>query len=101
MERIAGKECVRISKNDKYFNDAYIFNVLDKDIVVFGDFLAAAINQLPPEKQEVILMSYFLKMTDKEIGKHLNLIQQTVFKRRKTALKLLNDLLKDEVFEDE
>lgn len=101
MERIAGKECVRISKNDKYFNDAYIFNVLDKEIVVFGNFLATAINQLPPEKQEVILMSYFLGMTDKEIGRHLNLIQQTVFKRRKTALKLLNDLLKDEVLEDE
>lgn len=101
MERIAGKECVRISKNDKYFNDAYIFNVLDKEIVVFGNFLAAAINQLPPEKREVILMSYFLGMTDKEIGRQLNLIQQTVFKRRKSALKLLNELLKDEVFEDE
>ena len=101
MERVAAKEYVRISKMDKYFNDAHIFNVLDKEIVVFGDFLAVAIKQLPPEKQEVILMSYFLGMTDKEIGRRLNLIQQTVFKRRKTALKLLNDLLKDEVFKDE
>lgn len=101
MELLAGKECVRISKSDKYFNDEYIFNVLDREIIVFGDFLAAAINQLPPEKREVILMSYFLGMTDKEIGRQLNLIQQTVFKRRKSALKLLNELLKDEVFEDE
>ena len=75
--------------------------MFDREIIVFGDFLAAAINQLPPEKREVILMSYFLGMTDKEIGRHLNLIQQTVFKRRKSALKLLNELLKDEVFEDE
>ncbi len=101
IELLAYKESAQMSKCDNYFNEEHTFNVLNKEIVVFGDFLAGALNQLSPEKRDVILMSYFLGMTDKEIGRHLNLIQQTVFKRRKAALKLLNNLLKDEVLDNE
>ena len=86
------------SQSDKYFEDEHIFNVLDKEIVVMGNVLAEAIRALPQQKRDVILLSYFVGMTDKEIGEHLGAIQQTIFKRRISSLKQLKELLEKEGF---
>ena len=68
-------------------------------VVVTGDLLADALAKLPEGKRNVILLSYFLDLNDREIGEKLNLLRQTVSKRRLTTLKELHDYLMKEGFE--
>lgn len=80
ITEFSSNELLQLSANDKYFADEHIFKVLDKEIVVVGNELAKALMKLPPEKLEIILLSYFMNMTDAEIGRTLNAIQQTVLR---------------------
>lgn len=99
LNELTDAEIISIAVNDKYFADEHIFNVLDKEIVVMGNELAAAISKLPQNKRDVILLSFFAGMTDKEIGKELGAIQQTICKRRLSSLLQLRKFLDEEGFE--
>lgn len=96
LTELSSDELLELSANDTYFADEHIFKVLDKEIVVVGNELAKALMKLPPEKLEIVLLSYFMDMTDAEIGRTLNAIQQTICKRRTSTLKLLRDYLEKE-----
>ena len=63
---------------DKHFMGEHVFEVLGLPVVVAGDLLADALAQLPEGKRDVILLSYFLGMTDREISEKLNIVHQTV-----------------------
>ena len=93
------REIEMISVNDKYFMDEHIFEVLGLPIVVTGDLLAEALARLPEEKRDVILLSYYLGMTDREIAKRMNVVRQTISKRRLVTLKELRKYLTKEGFE--
>ncbi len=91
LDSLTQDQVFQLSANDRYFNNQHIFNVLDKEIVVVGNFLADAIRQLPQEKRDIILLSYFADMSDNEIGKLFNTYQQAINRRRLKSLKLLKD----------
>ena len=93
------REIELISVSDKYFMDEHIFEVLGLPIVVTGDLLAEALARLPEEKRDVILLSYYLGMTDREIAKRMNVVRQTISKRRLVTLKELRKYLMKEGFE--
>ncbi|WP_373218422.1 RNA polymerase sigma factor [Ruminococcus sp. 5_1_39BFAA] len=84
---------------DKHFMDEHVFGVLGLPVVVTGDLLVDALAQLPEGKRDVILLSYFLGMTDREISEKLNIVHQTVSKRRLITLKELREYLMKEGFE--
>lgn len=84
---------------DKHFMGEHVFEVLGLPVVVAGDLLADALAQLPEGKRDVILLSYFLGMTDREISEKLNIVHQTVSKRRLVTLKELREYLMKEGFE--
>ena len=84
---------------DKHFMDEYIFDVQGLPVVVNGNILADALAQLPEGKRDVILLSYFLGMTDREISEKLNIVHQAVSKRRHATLKELREYLVKEGFE--
>ena len=96
LQELSSDEITQLSAEDKYFADEHIFNVLDKEVVVIGNLLADALRQLPPAKRDVILLSYFVGMSDVEIGKKLSTIQQTIYKRRTSTLRELRKLLEKE-----
>ncbi|MDL2302005.1 sigma-70 family RNA polymerase sigma factor [Lachnospiraceae bacterium OttesenSCG-928-D06] len=48
--------------------------------------IADALNALPKKKRDVILLAYYQDMTDREIGKLMNLTQSTIHYHRRTAL---------------
>ena len=75
------------------------FEVCGYRIPVNDDRLAAALAKLLREKRDVILLSYFLGMTDREISEKLNIVHQTVSKRRLVTLKELREYLMKEGFE--
>ena len=82
-----------------YFQDEYVFEVLGQKVIVVGDLLAEALSQLPEDKRDVILLSYFLGMTDREISEQLNVVRQAISKRRSGILKELREYLEKEGFE--
>lgn len=49
----------------KYFIDELFFEVQGLPVVVTGNLLVDAIVQLPESKRSVILLSYFLSMSDR------------------------------------
>ncbi len=78
--------------NDYDF-DSRAFKVLEFNIEVHDVEIAMALSKLPEQKRDIILLSYFLDMTDKEVGFSLNVLQRTVQRRRVNALKQLKTLL--------
>ena len=98
LQELTTGELMQATACDEYFAE-HIFRLYGNEIVVMGDELAEAIQQLPPDKRDLILMSYFMGMSDAEIGRKLNIIQQTIFKRRTSILKQLRNLLSREDFE--
>ena len=89
-------ELEQTAHEDRYFNGEHIFKVDGFPVVVVGNTLATAISQLSPINQEVILKSYFLGMTDREISEQIGVCRQSITKRRNGALKLLRKILSEE-----
>lgn len=73
--------------------------MLGRKIIVVGDLLAEALAQLPENKRDIILLSYFLGMTDREISERLSVVRQTISKRRGGILKELREYLEKEGLE--
>lgn len=80
-------ELNKFSTLDEYSSDYYNYTVAGYDVYVKDDLLNEALNILPVRKREIILLSYFLDMSDEEIGAMMNVVRSTVFRHRKNALK--------------
>lgn len=96
IEDLTSVELEQTSHEDHYFNGEHIFEVDGLPVVVVGDTLATAIARLSTINQELILKSYFLGMTDREISEQIGVCRQSITKRRNGALKLLRRLLAEE-----
>lgn len=83
----------QLSDWDIYFVEKQSFGVLSYMVYVDNDELAEAIATLPAQKRDIILLSYFLDMTDREIAKELNMVRSSVTYRRAATLKLLKKLM--------
>ncbi len=71
------------------------FQVLGYDIFVRDILLAEALECLNERRLSVTLMSYFLDMSDAEIGRTLNVVRSTVYEHRKKSLEILRKKLKE------
>lgn len=83
---------------DEYPSDSTYFDVLDYQIAVKDGRLAEVLAALPSKKRDVILLSYFLDMTDTEIAEKLEVVGSTIHRRRTSSLEELK--LRLEVLED-
>lgn len=69
------------------------FQVMGMDILVSDSNISAALKQLPEKKRRIILMLYFLDMTEEEIAEYLQLVQSTVHYHKADSLKLLRKIM--------
>ena len=99
LDELTANELEQTASKDRYFNDEHVFEVMGIPVVVTGNLLADAIAQLPEEKRNVILLSYFLGMSDREISERMNVVRQTISKRRLVTLNELRKYLIKEGFE--
>jgi RNA polymerase sigma factor (sigma-70 family) len=90
------QELMGIAATDKYFADKHVFNVRGEDIGVSDYGLGEALSGLPADRREIVLMSYFFDMTDKEIAGHMNMARRTVAYRRAAILRELKKLMERE-----
>lgn len=95
------EQLAQICTCDEYSTDYSRFKVLEYDIAVKDELLAEALHELPDNKREIILLSYFLEYNDIEIAELLNLVRRTVNDQRNKALKDLKNRLEEKQHEQE
>ena len=71
------------------------FRVLGYDIEVNDTLLAEAIQSLSENKRKVVLLSYFMDMSDAEIARTMNLVRSTVHEHRRRSLELMKEMMEE------
>ena len=65
------------------------------DIEVKDTLLVEALQALTEKKRNVVLLSYFLEMTDAEIAREMKLVHSTIREHRTRSLELLKKLMEE------
>jgi RNA polymerase sigma factor (sigma-70 family) len=90
---LSEQDFAKLSVTDEYFKDAFSFSVLDYDVAVSDELLAKALNTLPADRRDIILLAYFLDMNDREIAERLYLVRRTVARYRANTLQELQKIM--------
>lgn len=75
------------------FSDTDYFPIMGMEVPVEDPDISDALRRLPEKKRMIILMAYFLDMTEKEIAECLDLVQSTVHYHKADSLRLLKKIL--------
>lgn len=68
-----------------------VFQVREVRIIVHDPELGQALSFVPPQKRDVLLLSYFLNMSDPEIARKLGVSKSAVQRRRVSAVEILRN----------
>jgi RNA polymerase sigma factor (sigma-70 family) len=93
FSELTDEEMSQLSTMDEYIAESEMFRVLNYDIEVKDELISEALKSLPEKKRDVILLSFFLDMTDTEIAEHMNLVRSTIHHHRVNSLKLLRQIM--------
>ena len=85
----------KIGSCDEGPYENYLFEINGFDVIIRNELLAEAVTSLPERKRNIILMSYFLDMSDYEIADLLNLVRSTVTYHREDALEKLKRFMEE------
>lgn len=80
----------------KYSSDYTAFNVLGMEVQISDDQLSKALKCLPERKRNIILLSYFMDMSDAEIGELMNVVRSTVYRHRTSTLEEIRKMMEEE-----
>ena len=80
-------------QQDNYFDGVYTFNVLGQAIVVYSESIVNTLLSLAEPDRNIILMAYFLEMTDQRISENIDVPLSTVQYRRNKLLKEMKSYL--------
>ena len=86
LSELSEKDMGRLFTVDDYGVENQWFQVLGYDIEV---------QALSEKKRDVVLLSYFMDMSDAEIGRALNLVRSTVYEHRKRSLELMKNIMEE------
>lgn len=100
FSELSEKEWKQLYMEDEYDLDTCNFQVLGYDVEVKDALIAEALKFLSDKKRKVVLLAYFLDMSDTEIAKRLNLRQSTIHYHRTSSLKSLKEFLEGRTNED-
>ena len=95
MSELSQKEQNRLFTVDEYKAENKCFQVLGYDIEVKDALLAEAIQSLSEKKRKVVLLSYFMDMSDAEIARVMNLVRSTVHEHRRRSLELMKEIMEE------
>ncbi len=93
FSKLIQEELNRRSTMDEYIVESEIFQVLDYDVEVKDELISEALKCLPEKKCNVILLSFFMDMTDTESAKYMNLVRSTIHHHRISSLQALKKIL--------
>lgn len=100
LNEIPKKELDKVHVLDEYDVEYDHFQVLGYDIAVKDTLIAEALKELSDRKRNVILLSYFMEMSDSDIAKEMQLVRETIYLHRKGSIKILKKII-EEIKKDE
>lgn len=80
---------------DEYACDYTVFNVLDMEIRIYDERLSVALEKVDEKKRNILLLSYFMDISDAEIGEILSLARSTVYRQRTSTLEAIKKIMED------
>ena len=83
----------QLASYDRYPWEYTFFPVGGDVILIEDDRLAEALLGLSQEDREIFMMHWFLRMTDAQIARYINMPRRTVNTRRHKAYRLLTELM--------
>lgn len=92
-------ELAAVSREDKYHLEKASVHSRAGKVEVLDRLLGQAIMSLAPKWRDVIVMYYFLDMSDEKIGGLLQLTTGAIRHRRQTAIERLKTMLEDMGYE--
>ncbi len=95
LSELSAKELSRLFTMDKYDLEIYHFQVLDYDIEVTDALIAEALHTLTEKKRNVVLLSYYMDMSDADIARKMNLVRSTISEHRKRSLELMRKIMEE------
>mgnify|MGYP003303537983 CR=1 FL=1 len=99
FSELTKREWQQIYMEDEYRLESHVFQVMGQEVEVKNFLIAKALRHLPEKKRNVILMYYYLEMTESEIAEQMDLGQSTINYHRMNSLKELEEFL--EVHKDD
>ena len=82
----------RLISLDEYPCDFTAFHVYGTEVRVYDEQLCEGIKRLNEKRRSILLMSYFLEMTDAEIAEVFEMERFSVCRNRHQTLKLIRDM---------
>ncbi|EHJ02251.1 Sigma-70 region 4 type 2 [Clostridium sp. DL-VIII] len=80
---------------DTYPIEYTTFNVFGMEVLIMDEQLSKVLKVLPEKKRNIILLSYFMDMSDSEIGRLMNLVRSTIYRHRTSTLNEIKKLYKE------
>ena len=93
LSELSEQELRKLCTTDEYTLESYQFNALGYDIEVKDALIAEALQSLTEKKRNVILLSYFMNMSDAEIAREMNLVRSTIHEHRKRSLEQMKKIM--------
>ena len=78
---------------DNDTTDFQIYSLNGVTVFIEHDLLSEALRDLPDKKREILLMYYFMNMSDSEIAERLKLNRSTVYRHRTSGLALIKKFM--------
>lgn len=94
-------ELNQIGFNDTYLSEFTAFEALGFSVHVFDDRLCESLKRLPDRKRNIVLMYYFLDMTDVKIAELLQTSRSTVTRNRTSSLYEIKKMIMEDIKADE
>lgn len=84
-----------LSSTEEYDSDFYLFEINGYKVRVRNQKIGEAISKLSKKKQDIILLSFFLDMSEADIARYMKLGQSTVHYHKANSLKELKKLMEE------
>lgn len=97
---LSDEESSKLCVSGEYEAENHLFKVLEYDIGIKSDLLAEVLYLLSQKKRDVILLSFFLGMSDTEIANEMSVVNSTIHEHKKKALKLMKSELEKRGMEE-
>ena len=89
LSELSEKELSRLFIMEEHEMETHRFQVLGYDIEVKDALIAEALQTLTEKKRNVVLLSYFMDMSDADIAREMNLVRSTINEHRRRSLELM------------
>ena len=85
----------QFATTDSYVTDFQILMLNGISISIENDLLSEALRNLPSNKREILLLFYFMNMSDSEIADMLKVNRSTVYRNRTGGLAMMKKFMEE------